>query len=168
MSQARSIALAYDSHQDRVFASVNAGAADACGFWLTRRMVLDILVRLPPVLAQHSPIVRQAPVQHREDIAAFEREAAVDSARFRPTPNDQLRALLAEAELLEALSFDVNADGVAVNLVGVKGRRVRGVWTRDDMQRLLHLFLKEAATAGWAVPAASAPPAEPGTQPKPN
>jgi hypothetical protein len=164
MSQVRSIALAYDSRQDRLFASVNPGATDACGFWLTRRIVLDILARLPPVLAQHSPAVRQTPVQHRREVAEFEREVAVGAAHFTQTPNEQLRALAAEAQLVETLSFDVHLEGVAVNLLGIQGRRVSGIWTRDDVQRLLHLLQQEVVKAGWAVPATFAP----GTQPKPN
>src|SRR6476661_7904271 len=107
MSQVRSIALAYDSREDRLFASVNPGAPDACAFWLPRRVVMDILVRLPPVLAQYSPTVRQAPVEHRQGIAEFEREAAVGSAHFTETPNAVLQTIAADAQLVETLSFDV-------------------------------------------------------------
>jgi hypothetical protein len=168
MSQVRSIALAYDSREDRLFASVNPGAADTCAFWLTRRVVMDILVRLPPVLAQYSPTVRQVPVEHRQGVAEFEREAAVGSARFTETSNAVLRTTAPEAQLVETLSFEVHVEGVGVVLLGAKGRRVTGVWPRDDVQRLLHLFQREALKAGWTAVAAPGPPASGEAKAKPN
>ena len=168
MSQVRSIALAYDSREDRLFASVNLGAPDACAFWLTRRVVMDILVRLPPVLAQHSPTVRQAAVQHRQDVAEFEREAAVGAAHFTETPNAVLRTVAAEAQLVETLAFEVNMEGVGVALLGVRGRRVTGIWSRDDVQGLLHLIQQEVLKAGWGVSAGLEPRGRAGAQPKPN
>jgi hypothetical protein len=168
MGQLRSIALSYDSREDRLFASVNPAAPDACGFWLTRRVVLDIVARLPPVLAQYSPAVRQAAVEHRPEVAAFEREAAVadeGGGHFTQTPDELLRKVIPEAELLSSLSVNVRPEGVAVDLLGSNGRQASGVWTRDDVQRLLHLLQQEVLKAGWmhaagpaSAPAAPAPP----------
>lgn len=172
MRQVRSIALAYDAGQDRLFASVNPGAPDASAFWITRRLALDIVARLPPALAERSAAVQQAPAQFRPEVAAFERQAAVadTGSHFTQTPNDVLRRMVAAAELLVTLSLNVQADGVAVELRGERGAGASGVWTRADVQRLLHLIEQEVVRAGWIVASAgaSAPQVPPPPAGKPN
>ena len=68
MRTINAIALAYDAAQDRVLAVINPGALNSWSYWLTRRLILQLLGRLPAALAATSKVARQAPVEYRGEL----------------------------------------------------------------------------------------------------
>src|SRR4051794_28255599 len=94
------LALAYDGVQDRVLAVVNPGGLDTWSCWLTRRIALEMLVKMPPALAASSSRAQQAAGEYRAEVAALEKEAALaeTAPAVSPTapPTLQQQAPLAE------------------------------------------------------------------------
>ncbi len=165
MPELRALALAYEAIQDRIVAVVNPGSLDSVSFWLTRRLALGILDRLPGVLEASSAATVQAPVEYRRDIAAFEREAAVAGTEGAMTRTDEqaMRVSAAAAELALSLSVTDENGRVRLDLTGVSGAKASGLLERAYLQRILHMIAQEVDKAGWqmrfSLPAQSPPAA---------
>jgi hypothetical protein len=84
----KSVALAYSAAQDRILAVVNPGHLDSWSFWLTRRLVLELLGRVPVALEATSAIAKHAPAEYRSELITFEREAALASTANAMTHTD--------------------------------------------------------------------------------
>ncbi|MFZ1920038.1 MAG: hypothetical protein WAU57_00240, partial [Xanthobacteraceae bacterium] len=72
-----SLTFVYEPREDRIAAAVNPGHADAWSCWLTRRIALALLDRMPEFLAGTSALAKRAPAEMRGEFSAFEREAAI-------------------------------------------------------------------------------------------
>jgi len=151
MRELRAIALAYDPLQDRMLAVVNPGHLDSWSFWLTRRLVLEVLGRLPAALAGSSAMLRQAPAQYRDELAAFEREAAIASTDPAMQRTDQ--ALMTDharvAELVVNLAIAEQGEHFMLQLTGERGAQAAGVLERAELQRMLQMIYDETAKGGW-------------------
>jgi hypothetical protein len=162
MRELRALALAYEARQDRILAVANPGALDSWSYWLTRRLVLEVLGRLPAALEQSSPIAKEAPAEYRGELAAFERETAL--AKTQPamtqTPDTVLQTNAAAAELAVALSLTDQGAAVRLDLHGERGSQVTGIFTRADLQRVLHMLEHEVTKAGWCVPPVAPAPSQ--------
>lgn len=171
MRTINAIALAYDAAQDRVLAVINPGALNSWSYWLTRRLILQLLGRLPAALAATSKAARQAPAEYRGELATFERQAAIakTESAMSKTDNGVLRMNAAAAELAVTVSLEDKGEMVRFILVGERGGQSAGVMSRPDMQRIFHMLEQEVAKAEWLagpVPAAAAADAPTGPIPK--
>ena len=164
------IALAYDATQDRVLAVVNPAALNSWSYWLTRRLVLQLLGRLPEALAATSKVAQQAPVEYRGELATFEREAAIakTATAMSKTDDSVLRMNAAAAELAVTVSLEDKGEMLRFILVGERGGQAAGVMSRPDLQRILFMLEQEVVKAGWiAAPAAPMPAADAPAAPGP-
>jgi hypothetical protein len=159
MRTINAIALAYDAAQDRVLAVINPGGVNSWSYWLTRRLIVQLLGRLPAALAATSKVAKQAPVEYRSELATFEREAAIakTAAAMSKTDNGVLRMNAAAAELAVTVSLEDKGDTLRFILVGERGGQAAGTMSRPDLQRIIYMLEQEVAKAEWIVPAA--PPA---------
>jgi hypothetical protein len=150
-----SIALAYWSAQDRILAVVNPGAPDSWSFWLTRRLVLEMLGRLPAAL--ESTAAKQAPAEYRTDLVAFEREAALASTQGSMGTTDSaiMQSHAAGAELAISLSITHQGETFRSELRGERGGQAVGTFARADLQRMLQMVQDEAAKGSWLGPIAA-------------
>lgn len=147
----KSLSLTYDATQDRILAVVNPGQLDSWSFWLTRRLTLGLLARLPATLADTSAAVKQAPAEYRSDLAAFEREAALASTAGAMVRTDDsvLKNNAIVAELAVAVRVTDLGDGFGLELHGERGGQAAGVLGRAMLQRVLQMVYGEAAKAYW-------------------
>jgi hypothetical protein len=142
---------------------VNPGALDSCSFWLTRRVVLQVVERLTPRLDASSPAAQRAPGEYRTEVVALERQAALAStaSAMSQTPEEILRPHVGAAELAIAINFSDHADRVRVELHGQRGGQAGGLLDRAQLQRMLQMFFDEARKAQWITVAPAVPPVEP-------
>ncbi|MFO1162426.1 MAG: hypothetical protein U1E60_26565 [Reyranellaceae bacterium] len=170
MRTINAIALAYDAAQDRILAVVNPGGLTSWSYWLTRRLVVQVLGRLPEALEKTSRVAQQAPVEYRGELAAFEREAAIASTApaMTKTDNGVLKMNATTAELAVTVSLEDHRGSFRFVLIGERGGQAVGAMSRPDLQRIIHMLEREVAKADWianATPAAS--PSEPASSDKP-
>ena len=146
-----SVTFVYAMQEDRILAAINPGHPEAWSCWLTRRVVLALLERAAELLATTSTLARQAPVELRGEVAAFERDAAIakTAERMFHTPADLLVASATAAELVAQLSITHQGDNFRVELRGVSGSGAAGVLARVGLQRILQMLQGEVAKAGW-------------------
>ncbi|MGE0577819.1 hypothetical protein [Reyranella sp.] len=166
MRTINAIALAYDSAQDRVLAVINPGGLNSWSYWLTRRLILQLLGRLPAALAATSKVAKQAPAEYRGDLAAFEREVAVakTAPAMSKTDDSVLRMNATTAELAVTVALKDMGETLRIALIGERGGQAAGVMSRPDLQRIIHMLELEVAKAEWVVK--PAPSAESGPAPK--
>ena len=150
-----SIAISYDSKEDRVLAVINPGRAETWSCWLTRRLVLALLERVPQFLAGTSPLAQRGPGEYRGELVAFEREAALTTTAkaMRATPSEVLKTGATAAELAERLTVAGQGDGFRFELHGYGGGGATGVMTRAELQRVLRMLEVAVQNAGWVSPA---------------
>jgi hypothetical protein len=162
MPALKSITFAYRHREDRVLAAVNLGKAEAWSCWLTRRLSLAVLERAQKFLATTSPLAQRAAPDHRSELAAFERDAAMatTAGAMSATPTDALAASATSAELADRLTVTRQGDGFLLQLTGDRGGGTSGVVLRAELQRILGMLEGEVIKAGWvnavAAPAAGA------------
>jgi hypothetical protein len=147
----KSLALTYDANQDRILTVVNPGQLDSRSFWLTRRLALGLLARLPASLEGTSALVKQVPAAYRSDLAAFEREAALATTASAITRTDHsvMKSNANVAELAIALTISGLGDSFRLELRGEGGGQVVGVLGRAELQRVLQMVYAEATKAYW-------------------
>ena len=81
----KTITFAYRALEDRVLAAVNLGHPDAWSCWLTRRLSLALLERADKLLASTSALASRAAPGYREELAAFEQDAAMAATAIAPS-----------------------------------------------------------------------------------
>lgn len=145
----KSLSPLYDAQQDRILIAVNAGQADECSFWLTRRMTLTSLARLGEYLDRTSEIAAKAPVEFRLEVAAMERAAAASTASLARTPNQQIQSAALRSELATKISVTPKNGNMRLELFGDEGNEVSGGLTRAELQTILILIRQEASKADW-------------------
>jgi hypothetical protein len=161
-----SIAISYESQEDRVLAIINPGSPETWACWLTRRLVLALLERAPKFVAGTSPLVQRGPGELRGELVAFERDAALATTAkaMKATPSEVLKSSATTAELAERLTISAQGDGFRVEMCGYRGGGAAGVMTRAELQRMLRMLEVAVANAGWV---SAAPSVATTTSPKP-
>ncbi len=170
MRALRSISFVYEPREDRILAAINANQPDAWSCWLTRRLALALIERMPDFLASTSDLAKRTPADLRGEAIAFEREAAIakTAPAMSPTPPDILKTSTVAAALAERLSIAPHGDGFRLELCGPTQDGAAGVLTRAELQRIQQMLHGVVVRAAWlgvkpqAAPvAAAAPDAKP-------
>lgn len=151
MKPLESITLRYNPDEDRILAVVNAGTARAQGYWLTRRMALNVIDAVVPYMERLSPVANKTPLEHRSELATMEREVAIASTQqsVSCTPDDIVANLGDEAELAREITIAVEGEGLRLILRGRGGSDSTGVWARALVQRVIHELEQQVIGAGW-------------------
>ncbi len=168
MRALRTITFVYEPREDRILAAINAHQPDAWSCWLTRRLALALIERMPDFLVSTSNLAKRAPADLRGEAIAFEREAAIakTASAMSPTPPDILKISTATAALTERLSIAPQGDGFRLELSDATQDGAAGVLTRAELQRILQMLHGVVVGAAWlgapakpqAAPAAAAAP----------
>ena len=151
MTTPASITLDYESSEDRILAVINAGRVDASGYWLTRRLTLNIIERANPYLDRMSPVVGNTPQELRGDLAAMERQVALarTEGAVSRAGNDALTDAAAKADLAVEITIAKETNGFALQLRSRNGAHTSLVWSRDHLQRIVLMIEEIAARSGW-------------------
>jgi len=165
-----SITFVYQPREDRIAAAVNPGRPDAWSCWLTRRIALALLERMPDFLEGTSALAKRAPAEMRGEFTAFEREAAIAKTQraMSVTPPEILQSSANAAELIDRVSIIPQGQNFRLELYGMSGDGAAAGLSRAELQRILQMLHGVVAKAGWLqAPAAVAPaaPAESGAKP---
>src|SRR5271166_1785486 len=123
MPALKTITFAYRAVEDRVLAAVNLGHDDAWSCWLTRRLSLVLLERAGTFLASTSPLAKRGAPGYRDELAAFERDAAMAATvkAMSPTPREALDASANGAELGLKLTVTPHGERLRIDLAGDRG-----------------------------------------------
>jgi len=156
-----SITFVYEPREDRIAAAVNPGRPDAWSCWLTRRVALALLERMPDFLEGTSALAKRAPAEMRGEFTAFEREAAIAKTQraMSVTPPEILKTSAGAAELIDRVSIAPHGDNFRLELYGMSGEGAAAGLSRAELQRILQMLRGVVAKAGWAAAAAKAAPA---------
>jgi len=146
-----------------VLAAINIGQADAWSCWLTRRLSLALLERAAKFLESTSPLAQRTTPDHRGELAAFERDAALaKTAAAMSVPGvDALKSSAVSAELAERMTISQQGEGFRVELHGDRGGQAVGAVARAELQRILRMLDAEVAKAAWIIRVPASAPASP-------
>jgi hypothetical protein len=149
----KTITFAYRALEDRVLAAVNLGHPDAWSCWLTRRLSLALLERADKLLASTSALASRAAPGYREELAAFEQDAAMAATAkgMSPTPRDALNASAPGAELAVKLTITPQGERLRIELAGDRGGTATGLLLRADFQRILRMLEVEVLRGKWVI-----------------
>lgn len=148
----KSITFVYDEREDRILAAINAGHPEAWSCWLTRRLVLALLERAVGFIASTSTLAPQAPADFRNELVAFERDAAMakTAKAMTNTPPDVLKATANEAALAKRVTISRHGDSFRVDLRAETGGTAAGILGRAELQRMLQMLQAAVAKASWS------------------
>lgn len=166
MREIYALALAYDAVQDRILAVVNPGSPSSWAYWLTRRLVLQMLGRLPAHLLSRSDRAVSTPAEFGPELAAFQKDAALvhTAGAMTTTAPTVMQMNAATAELAVSVSVDDASGSYRVALTGERGSAAAGILATADLLRILHMLEQELTKAGWSAveaPGSAATPAPP-------
>jgi len=169
MRALKTITFVYEPREDRIAAVINAGGAEAWSCWLTRRLALAVLKRMPDYLSKSSELAQRVPAPLRPEIASFERQSAIAATEramsYGPPPVP--KSSVAQPELAERLTITPQGERVRLELHGQSGEAAVGALTRAELQRIVHMLEGVVVQAGWVAAPAPAPAAAPAdTAPK--
>jgi hypothetical protein len=166
MPALRSITFSYRSREDRVLAAINIGQADAWSCWLTRRLSLALLERAAKFIESTSPLVQRTTPDHRTELAAFERDAALATTQksMSVPAADALNTSAQGAELADRMTISQQGEGFRLELCGDRGGQGVGMVARAELQRILRMLESEVVKAAWV---AAAPTTTQATAPTP-
>lgn len=147
-----SITLHYDANEDRILVAINAGSADAAGYWLTRRLALKFIQAANPYLQRMSPVLSKTPTALRSELAAMEREVALARTQKNvgPTPDGALQSASLAAELAIELAIARKQQGFGLKFRGRKGRETTVDCSKAELQRIIHTVERDVAKASWS------------------
>jgi len=134
-------------------------------------MVLALLDRAAEFIASTSALVKRASADVRNEVVAFERDAAIaktapSMSRAEPAA---LKSTAAATELMQQVNLTHQNERFRLEFRGNAGGGADGVVTQAELQRILQMLQAEVSKAGWSVSPAPAP-ATPSTEqagPKP-
>ena len=169
MREWKSVAFAYDVRQDRVLAAVNAGKPDSWSGWMIRRLAMALLERTEKLLADTLALAQQAPAEIRDDLVAFERDAALAQTEqgLHQTSTDIVNASKTTAELVEQAIVSKRGRNFRFELKGESGDGAGAVMSRADIRRVMQMLHAQILKSDWlqmpakAVEARAAPQAAP-------
>src|SRR5947209_20036500 len=129
MPALRSITFAYRPREDRVLAAVNLGQVEPWSCWITRRLALAVLERAVKFLATTSPLAQRTTPDHRAELAAFERDAALarTAGAMSAPPTDALASSAQTVELADRLTITQQGEAFRFDLIGDRGGSASGV-----------------------------------------
>ena len=156
-----SITFVYEPREDRIAAAINPGRPDAWSCWVTRRVALALLGRMPDFLDSTSTLAKRAPAEMRGEFTAFEREAAIAKTQraMSVTPPEILKSSASAAELIDRVSIAPQGNNFRLELCGVSGEGAAAGLSRAELQRILQMLQSVVIKAGWMAPPTKAPPA---------
>jgi hypothetical protein len=163
MQPLNSITLHYDVNEDRLLVALNAGSAGAIGYWLTRRLTLNVIAAANPYLDRMSPVASKTPTALRGELATMEREVALASTQgsVSHTPPTALESAGVSADLAVELNIAGEGQGFRLRFRGRKGSEAAVGCLRAELQRVIHMLEQEALKAGWReAPPPAAPQAD--------
>ncbi len=157
MKPLKTIAFHYEAREDRILAGINLGRPEAWSCWLTRRLVLALFDRAPKFVASTSQMVQRTSAEFRDELATFERDAALakTAKALVPTPDKDLKAGFITAVLVESLTVFDRDGHFDIEIVGQDREGVAGALARAEFERILEMLKAEATKAGWTTPPAS-------------
>lgn len=148
MSQ--SVTFSYDAVEDRIAAITDINSSSSPSFWLTRRMTLAFLRQASEHLERTSSAVAHAAADHRADVAAFEREAALAATAGALSPSGVQALAQGKVRAVRANSMGFQPHGVGVRFIlQADGLAAASDWSRPLFLRILKVLEGEAAKAGW-------------------
>jgi hypothetical protein len=158
-----SLTFVYEPREDRIAAAVNPGRPDAWSCWLTRRVALAVLERMPDLLEGTSALAKRAPAQMRGEFTAFEREVAIakTKAAMSVTPPAILQSSASAAELIDRIMVTPQGDNFRLEFYGVSGDGAAAGLSRAEFQRIVEMLQGVVVKAGWLTAPAKTAPAAP-------
>jgi hypothetical protein len=156
MPTIETITISYRPKEDRLLAGINLGQPDLWACWLTRRLSLAVVAGCKKFLTDTSRLAQQTAPDHRQELADFEREAALAATAqsISPTPAQAVTATSNTAELAERLTVSKQGEHFRLELAGDGGGMATAVIQRAELQRILRMLEEEISKASWVVPAA--------------
>jgi hypothetical protein len=167
----RTITFVYQAREDRILAAINANQPEAWSCWVTRRVALALLDRMPEFLTSTSDLAKRTPAGFRSEALAFEREAAIakTAGAMSPTPPDILKTSTTGAELAERLTIAPQGENFRLELRQQNGDGAAGILTRAELERIFQMLHGVVAKANWlgapAKPQSPPPAAAPDSKP---
>ena len=147
----KSVAPRYEQLEDRILLAINLGKDDEWSCWLTRRMTLGVLQRFNVFLDRTSAVTRRTSLEHRAEVAAMERDAAIESTRkaVKPIAKETIDGVASSGELAMELRLTPERKGLALEITGRAGNQARALLNRAQLRTILFLIQKEATKANW-------------------
>jgi hypothetical protein len=141
----------YDPKEDRILVGLNAGSPDERGYWLTRRLVLELMRLAHPFLDKLSQASAKTPPELRADLRTMETEVALalTEQSLGQTPIIALRNIKIRAELAIELKLTPQGNLIAVSLRGAAAEPTVFNCTRVELRRVMHTIQCEAMKAKW-------------------
>jgi len=134
-------------------------------------MVLSLLSRASEFLASTSALAKRASADARNDVVAFEREAAIaktapSMSRAEPAA---LKSTATATELMQQVNLTHQGERWRLEFRGNAGGGADGVVTPAELRRILEMLKSEVGKAGWSAAPAQPGPAAPAAEdaPKP-
>lgn len=148
------ISCSYQSEEDRILMRARLTDKDA-RMWMTRRITLHFLSSIGQIF-DHLTGVQAQPVEQRQAVSEFRRDAAVSQANFA-TPYDEegLEPFPADGPML-VKKLNVAAltnGGVRLTLTGGGPDGVRLNLGEKELHAVVHMLQQCAQKAQWALDA---------------
>ena len=108
-------------------------------------------------LTSTSALVQRAAREHRGDLAAFEREAAIaqTAPAMSATPSDVIKPPTVNAELMETVSWSQKGEHYQIEIRGNGGGGAKSVLTRAELQRITQMLQEAVGKAAWTTATAT-------------
>lgn len=115
-------------------------------------MVLALLERASEFVASTSALVKRASADARNEVVAFEREAAI--AKTAPSMSaaepTALKLTAVATELMQQVNLTHQNERFRLEFRGNAGGGADGVVTPAELQRILQMLRAEVGKAGWS------------------
>ena len=143
--------------------AINATATESYGYWVTRRLALNMIAQVSHFIDAVSPIAGKTPAAYRDELVALEREVALAATEksVSTTPVKLLQKASGHAELLQELNITQVGKTFRLTLRGRQGGEAAGQWSRAELQRITHMLEQEVMRAEWGGPHEPKPELEP-------
>jgi hypothetical protein len=114
-------------------------------------MTLAWLAKSSEFMAKTSSLAKRTSSGSLEELASFEREAALaqTAPSLSPTPPNVLDNSRTSAELLHTVKFDQHGDTFRMEMRGEAERGAAATLTRSELQRIIQMLRETAAKARW-------------------
>lgn len=161
MGSLQQLQVTYSPQEDRILLRVNTTEREEFRFWLTRRLVMQLLPGLTRSLATSPEVQTQPTGEARRELARFRHEKALAEADFDTAYREEAEAFpLGETPLLvTALQLRRREPGVWVLvLLPAQGQGSEIALKEPMVHSLASLLRKAAGGARWAEVEVPEPP----------